>query len=170
MRAYRAAELARIKTESQRLRNAARAQCQARRQRISASSANAIEKNRAEARAVKRLQRQIERVSATAARSQRASAKERRQEDDGAVRGNLPAELWPVWERVKRHIKGGARTTRTEAFLEWAESHPEDVLSYQGDETDREVARLVREHETASSKLRKTRPSRRARVAGDVPF
>jgi hypothetical protein len=79
------------------------------------------------------------------------SAKERRRESDDEVRSNLPPELHRVWEQVKRTIKAGPRTTRTEAFLEWAESNPGEVVALQYSDVDREVAALVAEHERMSS-------------------
>lgn len=172
VRAFRAAEFARINAEAERIRNAARAQCQARKHRIGAAGAKAVERRRAELAEEKRLQRQLERASHKATRL-RATYRERRQEDDDAVRSNLPRELAPVFERVRRHIKGSRHRTRTEAFLEWAQEHPEDVLAYQGDETDREVERLIAERKRYEKQLRKTAPRARARrVAGadDVPF
>ncbi len=56
---------------------------------------------------------------------------ERASESDDAVRANLPAELVPVFDRVRRQIHESARRTRTEAFLEWAHDHPGDVLAIQ---------------------------------------
>lgn len=172
-RAWRAAELARVKREAAEIRAAARAQCQARRYRIERSGARAIEQRRATLAEQRRLQGQLSRAERHATRGRvQVTKAERAREDDDAVRSNLPRELVGVFDRVRRHIKGGKRTTRTEAFLEWAESHPEDVLSYQEHETDREVRRLVAEHEAAERRLRKTRaPARRRRAAGDdVPF
>lgn len=176
VKAFRAGELARIRREVAEMRAAARNRCQARRHRIRASGGKVLEQRRAELLEESRLQRQLERAGRHALRQRKqTTAREHAQEDDDAVRSNLPAELVPVFERVRRHIKGGKRTTRTEAFLEWAESHPDDVLEYQQHETDREVRRLVAEHEAAQRDLRKTKGRRatRKRVAGDltdVPF
>jgi hypothetical protein len=174
-RAFRKAELERINREAAIIRNAARNRCQARRHIIRASGAKLIQQRRAEVAEQKRMQRQIDRAGARVLKQKRqlTSKRERAQEDDDAVRSNLPQELLGVFDRVRKHIKGGPRTTRTEAFLEWAESHPEDVLEYQGHDTDREVARLIAEHEAASRTMRKTRgAAKRKRAAGDseVPF
>ncbi|MFZ4751089.1 MAG: hypothetical protein ACOYMM_11375, partial [Phycisphaerales bacterium] len=49
---------------------------------------------------------------------------ERARESDDEVRNNLPRELSEVFEKVKRHVKGSARRSRTEAFLEWTTDHP----------------------------------------------
>jgi hypothetical protein len=171
VRAYRSAEFARINAEVREMRNAARNQCQARKHRIHSAGARALERNAAVYKAETQLQRRLTRADRLATKK-RDTAIERRQESDDAVRSNLPRELVPVFDRVKRHIQGNRRRTRTEAFLEWAEEHPEDVIQYQGDATDSEVRRLVAEYEATHRELRKTKPRpRRRRAAGDgVPF
>jgi hypothetical protein len=171
VRAFRSSEFRRINAEAATMRTAARNQCQARKHRVRTAGARAIARRATELAAEERLQRQLQRADRVAIR-QRSSYKERAQEDDDAVRSNLPRELRAVFERVRRHIKGSRHRTRTEAFLEWAHEHPEDVLSYQGDDTDREVAKLVAEQHELERQLRKTKPRARARrAAGDpVPF
>lgn len=52
---------------------------------------------------------------------------ERRAEAEDEVRANLPAELLPVWEKVKGKIRATRRTTLTEAFLHWVHDHSADV-------------------------------------------
>ena len=47
----------------------------------------------------------------------RSTARERSQEDDDAVRNNLPPELVPVFDKHRKSIKGSARRSRTEQFL-----------------------------------------------------
>lgn len=172
VRAFRSAEFRRINQTVREMRAAARAQCQARKHRISRAGARAIERRAAARAAERKLQARLERADRVALR-QRTTYRERRQEDDDAVRSNLPRELVPVFDRVRRHIKGDRHRTRTEAFLEWAEEHPEDVIAYQGDETEREVARLIAERQRVERELRKTKPRARVRrAAGDdeVPF
>ena len=172
IRAFRSAEFKRINAEVRAMRLAARNQCQARKHRVRSSGAVAIARRRAEVEAERKLQRRLTQADHRA-RRQRTTYKERAQESDDAVRSNLPRELRGVFDRVRSHIKGSKHRTRTEAFLEWAEEHPEDVISYQGDETDREVARLISERQQYERQLRKTAPRARARrrAAGDdVPF
>jgi hypothetical protein len=172
IRAYRSAEFRRINAEVRAMRNAARAQCQARKHRIRSAGARALERRRAELAEEQRLQAKLRRADRVALR-QRTTYKERAQESDDAVRANLPRELRAVFDRVRRHIKGNRHRTRTEAFLEWAEEHPEDVIAYQGDDTDREVARLIAERQQYEKQLRKAAPRARARRAAggdDVPF
>jgi hypothetical protein len=158
--ALRAAEHERLKREIKEMRLRARAQCQARKHRIRSAGGSAVQKRSALIRAERQLQAQLKRLEA-AAKAKRirfaASKKERRQESDDAVRGNLPRELRPVFDAMKKTIHGSQRRTRTEAFLEWAEEHPEEVLQMQSHEADREVARLVAEHESTRGRLRKGR-------------
>jgi hypothetical protein len=171
VRAFRSKEFKRINAEAAAMRLAARNQCQARKHRVRVSAAVAVARRRLELEAERKQQLQISRAD-NRARRQRNTYKERAQENDDAVRSNLPRELVPVFDRVRRHIKGSKHRTRTEAFLEWAEEHPEDVLSYQGDQTDREVAQLIAERAQYERQLRKATPRARARRAagGDVPF
>jgi hypothetical protein len=75
----------------------------------------------------------------------RATAAELRAESDDEVRGNIPAELVPVWERKKAKIKPTAHATRTEVFLEWAAEHGPEVRAIVDAEIEASVAELVRE-------------------------
>lgn len=90
----------------------------------------------------------------------RSTATERRQESDDEVRSNLSPEMVGVFNKVRRHIKGNLRKSRTEAFLEWAEENPEEMFAMLTHETDRELSRLIAEH---------TRTERQAR-GYKVPF
>jgi hypothetical protein len=158
VKAYRAAESERINRHVAELRQAAREQCAARKARIRAAGHSVAEQARRRLREDQRLGNQLRRLEAQAARKRAGltTAKERRQESDGEVESNLPPELQTVWRKVRRTIKAGPRTTRTEAFVEWAESHPEEVAALQYGDVDREVAALVREreHQEAQSHAR----------------
>lgn len=172
VRAFRSSEFKRINSEAAAMRQAARNKCQARKHRVRTAGARAIERRAAELVAETKMHARLKHADFIAHR-QRTTYKERAQESDDAVRSNLPRELRGVFDRVRRHIKGSRHRTRTEAFLEWAQEHPEDVLSYQGDDTDREVARLIAERQQYEKQLRKTAPrAGRARRAagGEVPF
>jgi hypothetical protein len=177
--AYQLEVRARLKAEVAALRGAARNRCQLRRYRIRQAGGGVVAKRRAELAETRRLRAQLQRLEhhAKAKRAKLApTSKERREESDDHVRGNLPRELVGVFDAVRKNIKGGPRRTRTEAFLEWAEEHPEDVLMHQQHDTDREVARLVAEHEQVAGRLRKGRThyaelATRKRARGDrVPF
>ena len=85
----------------------------------------------------------------------RATARERSEEDDDAVRSNLPAELVPVFEVVKKKIKGSARRSRTEAFLEWAEENPEEILAVQEVAAEKYLRGLMKEQREHGRTMRK---------------
>lgn len=73
------------------------------------------------------------------------TAAESRAESDHAVRVNLPRELVPVFDRVKREIHGSPRRSRTEAFLEWAEENPARVYEIQHAGHDKWLREMERE-------------------------
>lgn len=70
---------------------------------------------------------------------------ERREESEDEVRHNIPPHLVPLWNRVKRSIRASSRKSRTEAFLEYAEEHPDEVYAHSDDATDRLIADLERQ-------------------------
>lgn len=72
----------------------------------------------------------------------RATSAERRAESDEAVRANLPPHLLALFQRVKGTIRGGPRMSRTEAFLKYAEEHPNEYLEAIEDRTDALVREL----------------------------
>lgn len=105
----------------------------------------------------------------------RSSAKERREESDHEVSANLPPELVPVFEHVKKSIRPRPRMSRTETFLHWAEEHPDDVHAIMYEAAERDVARLVAEHERVRGRLRKGKrayrdPEELAHALSGVPF
>lgn len=71
----------------------------------------------------------------------------------------IPRGLVKVFDKVKRHIKGSHRRSRTESFLQWVEENPMEVYAIQEREAAREVRRLVRDESQTSR-----------RTAADVPF
>ncbi len=96
----------------------------------------------------------------------RSTSRQRAQEDDDAVRSNLEAidpAYVPVFNTIRKHIKAGPRTTRTEAFLQWAEENPAEVFDLLQHDADRYLASLLAEQERTSKELR------RSKLAG-VPF
>lgn len=86
---------------------------------------------------------------------QRTTRRERSQEDDDEVRNNLPAELVPVFNLVAKQIKPGPRRSRTEAFLEWAEAHPEEIYAVQQAEADQYLQKLLQEQREHARGMRK---------------
>jgi hypothetical protein len=172
IRERRREELEKLKIEAAELRQQARNRCQARRETIRSAGGRVVARKAATLREERELQAQLKRLAKDAsmkAARHKASAKERRAESDDYVRGNLPPELVGVFDRVKGTIKGSARRTRTEAFLEWVQEHPEDVLRHQENAADREVAALVAEHHATAARLRKGK-RHYAELAEAVPF
>ncbi|HKY35308.1 MAG TPA: hypothetical protein VJN18_05170 [Polyangiaceae bacterium] len=105
----------------------------------------------------------------------RSTARERSQEDDDAVRNNLPPELIPVFDKHRRSIKGSARRSRTEQFLEWAEENPDEVLAVQQAEADRALKDLLKEQREFGRTVRSGRrykqtPEDLAELLAGVPF
>jgi hypothetical protein len=85
-------------------------------------------------------------------------------ESEAEVSANLPAELLPVWQAVKRKIKETPRRTRTESFLEWAAEHPGEVQRIIDAEIEKDVERLIAEE----AELRGRDLSRYARGLSDA--
>jgi len=81
------------------------------------------------------------------------------------VRANLedPA-MRSVFDTVRKHIKGNARKSRTEAFLQWVEENPGEVFGALQHEADRYLAQLIAEEE------RTAREHRRGGKLAGVPF
>jgi hypothetical protein len=81
--------------------------------------------------------------------------KEKDSESDCAVRHNLAPEMVPVFDAVRKHIKGSPRKSRTEEFFQWAEENPAEVYDLQQRQADKDLARLIAEHEQAEKQLRR---------------
>ena len=147
-------------------RKAVTISCDLRRQQAREEARKAVEERRRQIGGVhseERIYREADNRERKA--SVRSTARERRSEDDDSVRANLPIDLVPVFDKVRRVIKGGPRKSRTEAFLQWAEENPEEVLSMQSLAADRDVDRLVAEYEQLQRE-----EQRRGRRRAAVPF
>ncbi len=119
------------------------------------------------------FQRQIR--NAGKKRPERSTARERRDEDDDAVTNNLPPELVPVFEKHRKSIKGSARRSRTEQFLEWAEENPDEVLAVQQAEADRGLKELLRQERELGRSVRSGGRYQRStaeleKLLAEVPF
>lgn len=128
----------------------------------------------AKLREERRLQEEVHAADKRGGRV-RSTARERRQEDDDAVKANLPAELVPVFEHVKKKIKGGPRRTRTEAFLEWAEENPDEIVLVQQAEAEQYLEKLLLEEKEHARAMRKAGRYRRdadtlRKALAGVPF
>lgn len=124
----------------------------------------AAERQLGEARSTRRVAAVVERSDRERERERgkrRATAAERRAESDDAVRADLPAELVPVFDKVRRRISETPRMSRAEVFLKWAEDHPGEVLAIQSHDAERAVAELVHERDEQERQLRSKKRYRR---------
>lgn len=111
-------------------------------------------------------------------RGRSAAAREvavRRTESDDEVRNNLPPDLIPVFEAVKRGIREGARRSRTEAFLEWVHDHPGRVWEIMEQQAAADLERMEREESRLAREVKSGRRYRRsagelAASLAEVPF
>ena len=129
-------------------------------------------------RAFQRDMRRIDRANRQRTRqAHRTTAAEHRSQSDDTVVGNIPPELVSLWERVKRSIRGFRPHEQDRAFLEYAESHPEEVLEAIEDRTDALVRELEARERDASRALHATSATElsaegvpNSYAASDVPF
>lgn len=180
IRNKRAAERERVNREIQSMRDEARKACALRKQAIRAASLSVEQRRQKTLEAERQLQRELRHAEQYAKRRREAfrkSAAEVIAESDDQVRQNLDLELVPVFNRVRRTIRSSPHQSRTEAFLQWVEENPDEVITLRQQAADVELERLFREHAKAERQARgqrRTRPkSKRAelrtRLAG-VPF
>ena len=155
-RALRIRGLAELREATRLEREAARAACVVGKRE--ARGKEGIERRRAELDAERKFQVEMRRIDRghkqRSGEHRHATYIERRSESDDLVRQNIPKDLIPLFERVKRGIKGSPRKSRTEEFLEWAEQHPSEVIEMMDSKTDALVKQLEERERTA---LRKTR-------------
>jgi hypothetical protein len=179
VRALRLEALDRLRQQVLSERLAARDACTVRRSEVQASAKTSLERARGELDAERAYQadlRRIERANRVARATMPKTTKAvRRSESDDEVRANLPPDLVPLFERVKRSIKAGPRQSRTEAFLKYAEEHPGEVLEVLEDATDAMIRDLERQQREAARVAKQpARGVRRARYTPEelaaVPF
>lgn len=152
-------------------REAARNQCSASRERAREEADRQIAARGAEL-ARERADQRLIHGTAKRASKPKITARERAQESDDEVRRNIPHELIPLFDKVRRAIKASPRRSRTEAFLEWVHDHPEAVWELHETQEAAELARLEREERELARDLKRNRYGRRAReiAAAEVPF
>lgn len=152
----------------------ARAVCNARKARIRASALGARAKRKQELEAERAFQREMHRINQWANRRRqhaRATAVEKRQESDDEVRQNLPPEFVPLFEKIKRSIKGSTRHSRTEELMHYAEEHPAEVVDAQVELSQREIAKLIHEQAKLERQVRRPRAYKAtAAELADIPF
>lgn len=99
-------------------------------------------------RAERRYQKEIR--AAEKKKPERVSSREKRQESDTEVESNIRPELVSLWRKMKRQFRATPRKSRTEAFEEWIEAHPDVVLEVQQAEADRWLRKTVRAERRAT--------------------
>lgn len=168
IRRKRDALRAELNAEAKAARAIVRERCQARQARIKASGATAVAKARAKVAEQKNLRRLVATVDSRNARKrERVSRTTYRREADDEVRQNIPDDLIPVFNKVRRYIKGGPRKTRSEHFYQYVEENPGEVATIQGEIAELETARLIREIQKAERKAHREAEKRRHAA---VPF
>jgi uroporphyrinogen-III synthase len=80
-----------------------------------------------------------------------------------------------VFDKHRRSMKGSARRSRTEAFLEWAAENPDEVLLVQQAEADKALHELLKQERELGRSVRSARrykksPAELAKLLADVPF
>jgi len=73
------------------------------------------------------------------------------------VRRNVDLELVPLFDQVRRSIKGSPYQSRTEAFLQWVEENPSAVLHAQEELAARELRKLIREQKATGHEMKRAR-------------
>ncbi len=68
---------------------------------------------------------------------------ERRRERDEAVTVNIPADLLPLWERVKGGIRGETPHARFEALMAYAEAHESEAIEAMAEDADRKIEAML---------------------------
>jgi len=123
---------------------------------------------KAAARSRRQLEAEIKRIDPQSARRPERDRAERRSESDDEVRSNIDPSLLPLFEEVKRKIKGSEWRTRTEAFLEYAEANPDDALFAR----EREAASWLHREIMAQQPRRPKPPSPRPmlQTSAALPF
>jgi hypothetical protein len=134
-----------------------------------------IERARAKHAAEREYQRDLRRIEAANRQRRKehphATHIERRAESDDEVRSNISSDLIPLFEKVKRGIKGTPRMSRTEAFLYYVEQHPEAMLEAIDSKTDALVRELeLRSREAARHDRKPRTRGRHAVRLADAPF
>ena len=132
-----------VRSDCARARVEARINCAMRAEQAKQAGAVVISERKTELEAERGFERKMQRHEKPS--RLRATAGERRAESDDEVRSNLHPTMVPVFDHVRRHIKGSPRMSRTEAFLHWAEENPDEVITLQQHDADRYLNQLLAE-------------------------
>lgn len=149
----------------------ARAACDARKTKVATAALSVSAKRRATLQAERDFQREMKRIEhwAKNRKAVKTTALERRQESDDEVRQNITEDLRPLFERVKKGIKGSTRKSRTEAFLGYAEENPHEVVDAMVELSQREIAKLIHQEARLAKAVRRPPPPTAAELAA-IPF
>jgi len=105
--------------------------------------------------------------------AERARAYELRSEREDFILADVPAELHPVYHRVKSHLgakyRKNERQSAAEGFMHWTHDHAGDVVRILDEATEREHARAIWEL-TQLGRAAKSRAPRALAAAHGVPF
>ena len=136
-----------------------RGTCEARKLAVRSASTSATQSVRRPQAEERRMQRELGELERRRRKATRTTARERAQETDQAVEQNLAPELAGVWRQVKARFRvAPGRKSRTEAFLEWAEENPEEVMMMQAASSEEMTARDIAELRKVERKLARRRP------------
>jgi len=149
-RRARRESIERIRLQCRAARERLRTSCGARGERAHREGEEVIQARQREIREERYLDK-LQRSGPKSAREPlgrlRNARREREAESDDEVRRNLSPDLASVFNKVRRHIKGSERRSRTEAFLEWVEQNPDEIYAMQEQRAAREIERLVKEYQ-----------------------
>ncbi len=143
----------------ERAKLAARDACRLRKTGTKARGSYQTDRAKEALREERRFQRELRRAEGRMRRREmsRTTAAERRQESDDEVRRNVDLELVPLFDQVRRSIKGSPYQSRTEAFLQWVEENPSAVLHAQEELAARELRKLIREQKATGHEMKRAR-------------
>lgn len=142
-------ETGKLRQEVREAKQAERNRCLARKVKTSLGTRMAADKLREEARRISEKESEVRAGKRLEVRAKsRTTARERSEESDDEVRSNLDPGLIPIFDVVRRQIKGSPHISRTEAFLQWAEENPDEIWQMREADAARQVRALMKaEHE-----------------------
>ena len=155
----------------------ARQACQVRKAAIRSAALGLEERQQQRLKAERQLQQELRRSEQTAKQRKaefKKTSAEALAESDDRVRFNIHPELVGVFNKVRKSIKPGHHKSRTEAFLEWVEENPDDVIAIQQASADLELERLLKEQARVGRKAGRGARGRKRGALGEhlegVPF
>jgi hypothetical protein len=156
LKSQRREETAYIKLQCRRAREKLRNRCAFRRVEARSREMRELYSTRAELARMAEAER-IERRAIAGSRGSRGPyaypftrqtrAAEHREESDSEVLANIPDDLADVFKRLRKQFKGSEHRSRTEAFLQWVEENPGEVWALREQQTERELAQLLRDEQ-----------------------